>query len=191
MLQGRCGMLQTPSCLICHAFVLSCVLSLSSSFYPFPPSLPLPFPLPDHSLSCCFSGPMPWPWHPHFTLSSFLFWSSAQFSYIFMSLSSVMPIHLLPRLTMKLLLLNALYSDLFLMSLWRAARGFSLYLFFSLCCRLFSAGCGNRPHRIKSVQSAFLGSSLLVQYRLIWGQHTWILLLSEAWHCVKLAAQHN
>ncbi len=81
MLQGRFGMLQTPSCLICHAFVLSCVLSLSSSFYPPPPSLPLPFPLPDHSLSCCFSGPMPWPWHPLFTLSFFFFFlSSAQFS---------------------------------------------------------------------------------------------------------------
>lgn len=192
MLQGRFGMLQTPSCLICHAFVLSCVLSLSSSFYPPPPSLPLPFPLPDHSLSCCFSGPMPWPWHPLFTLSFFFFFlSSAQFSlhlHVFIQRDA----HpLAAKINHETPLLNALYSDLFLMSLWRAARGFSLYLFFSLCCRLFSAGCGNRPLHVKSVQSAFLGSSLLVQYRLMWGQHTLILLLSEAWHCVKLAAQQN
>lgn len=121
-------MLQTPSCLICHAFFLSCVLSLFflSSYSNAPPPPPRPFSLllflwssaltltpTFHTLSCVcvFFVPL---------------YNSLQ---IFMSLSSVIPIHFLPRLTMKLLLLNALYSDLFLMSLWRAACGFSLFLF--------------------------------------------------------------
>lgn len=64
-------------------------------------------------------------------------------------------------------------------------------LFISFCCRLFSAGCGNLPPCVKSVQSAFRSSSLLVQDRLMWGQHTLILLLSEARHHVKPAAQQN
>lgn len=147
MLQGRFGMLQTPSCLICHAF--------SSSFFFFI-FLLNPSPSPPFSLAVSLVH-----WFDldtHFSHSPVCF-SLCTSLYIFTSLSGAMSVPSPPRLTVKPFLLNALYSDLFLMSVWRAWPWiFSLSLSFSLL-QVIRSWSESWPPRVKSVQSAFLGSS--------------------------------
>lgn len=187
MLQGRFGMLQTPSCLIFHAFSLlrspPLLFFLSSS-----PSISLPLPPPFSLLLFLRSSALTLT-PTFYTLPCFFSPPSAQFS---LNLHVFIQCDAHP-LSAKINHETAFIKCFVFWSLLNEPLESPLVdlLFISFCCRLFSAGCGNLPPCVKSVQSAFRSSSLLVQDRLMWGQHTLILLLSEARHHVKPAAQQN